>query len=312
MLCNHETEVEIEVRVIKGPYGTEGYTCNGKCLNESIRTSWRGSNILVTGLPGIGKTSLCMRLARELSILRECRVHKFENINELHKSDHFINSHENHELIILVDNATSSELHELTLTHKLNTTAIIFSRALLVDNFDCVIEIKGSYWQTKPLTDNDSSWNSHIKTLCSIPFLFVLSKSLFSKNMSSHDVYFLLLASYVNYCQTLQVSLFTYLKEVPEKVEKLLKCLVDIAYSCLHKGTKFVDENQLKKLCDDRDDVGVVTRTGDGRWRFTFDGSAECLAAFKLYWISKEQFAKDTGDVKLPLEAVKLFEGVCC
>ena len=86
--------------------------------------------------------------------------------------------------------------------------------------------------------------------------------------------------------------------------------MVDIAYSCLHKGTKFVDEDQLKKICDDVDNVGVVARTDDGRWSFTFDGLADCLTAFKLYWISKEQFAKDTGDIIIPFEAMKLFEGV--
>ena len=306
-------QVELQVEVIKEPHGTEHYCCDEKCLNGLIQ-SWKGSYILVTGLAGIGKTSLCDRLARELDNTEELKVYKFESIDVLRKNEgrHFIYTHENHEVIILVDNVTSSQLNELPTTHLPDTTTILFSRTLSVDKFDCVLKIKGTHWSKLPQWDDHSLWKNHIKVLCSIPFLFVSFESFSSNSMSCHDIYFLLLATYMNYCQTLQVSLFTSLKEVPVKVEKFLKNIADVAYSSLSNNCELIDESRLRKICDVGDEMGVVTQSVDGKWKFTFEGSADCLTALKLFWIDEECFDKDTevGNITVPDEAMKLFKGV--
>lgn len=317
MLAGHGARVEIEVEVIKEPHGTEHYRCDEKLLSELIQTSWKGSNILVTGLPGIGKTLLCENLAQLLVDSQQPNVYKYENIDELRRSKrrHF-NSHENHEQIILVDNVTSTQLDGWIIENTQNTTTIVFSRTLLVYKFSCVVRIKGSkslpLWDEHSTQDDYSLWDNHIDVLCCIPFLLISFKTFFSKSVPRHDIYFLLLATYVNYCQTLQVSLFSDIKEVPGKVKKFLKDIADVAYSSLSKnGEEFIDDDELWKLYDVGDEVGVVTQTSDGRWRFIFQGLADCLTAFKLYWISEEQFDKDTRpeNIKVPLEAMKLFKG---
>ena len=313
MLQDCSAQVELQVEVIKEPHGTERYCCDEKCLNGLIQ-SWKGSYILVTGLAGIGKTSLCVKLARELDNREELKVYKFESIDELKESEgrHFIYTHENHELIILVDNVTSSQLSELPTTHVPNTTTILFSRTLLVDKFDCVLKIRGTPWRKSPQWDNHSLWKNHIKVLCSIPFLFVSFASLSSNSVSCHDIYFLLLVTYMNYCQTLQVSLFTSIKEVPVKVEKFLRNIADVAYHCLSNNCEFIDECQLRKFCDVGGEMGVVTQSVNGKWKFTFEGSADCLTALKLFWINEERFDKDTqvGNIRVPNEAMKLFKGM--
>ena len=315
MFDDYSPQVELQVEVIKEPHGTERYCCDGKCLHGLIQKSWKGSYILVAGLAGIGKTSLCNKLARELDNGEEIKVYKFENIDELKENErrHFIyNTHENHELIILVDNLLASQLNELPIARVPSTTTILFSRTLLVDKFDCVVNIKGSHCRKRPQWDNHSLWSNHINVLCNIPFLFVSFVSLSSNSVPCHDIYFLLLVTYMNYCQTLQVSLFTSIKEVPVKIEKFLKNIADVAYSCLSKDCEFIDEHQLRIICDVGDEMGVVTQGVDGKWRFTFEGSADCLAALKLFWINEEQFDKDTqtGNIRVPIEAMKLFEGV--
>ena len=313
MFDEYSTQVESQVEILKEPHGTKRYSCDEKCLTRLIE-SWRGSYILVTGLAGIGKTSLCDKLARELDNTQELKVYKFENVGELEQNEHrhFINTHESHELIVLVDNVSSSQLHHLPITHPPNTTTILFSRTLLVDKFDCVVKIKGTHWEKKPQWDDHSLWNNHIKVLCSIPFLFVSFESLYSNSVSYHDIYFLLLATYMNYCQTLQVSLFTSIQEVPIKVEKFLKNTADVAFSYLSQNCEFIDEHRLRKFCDVGDEMGVVTQSVDGKWRFTFEGSADCLTAFKLFWINEEHFDKDTriGNIRVPVEAMKLFKGM--
>lgn len=307
-------QVEVQVEVIKEPHRTERYCCDEKCLNGLI-PSWKGSYILVTGLPGIGKTSLCDRLARELGNAGELKVYKFESIEELKKNAgrHFIYAYENHELMILVDNVTSSQLKELPTIHAPNKTTIIFSRTLLVDKFDCVVKIKGAHWRKFPQRADHSLWKNHIKVLCSIPFLFVSFGSLSDNCVSCHDIYFLLLVTYMNYCQTLQVSLFTSIAEVPVKVEEFLKNIADVAYHCRSNNCEYIDECQLRKFCDVGDEMGVVTQSVNGKWKFTFEGSADCLTALKLFWINEERFDKDTqvGNIRVPNEAMKLFKGVC-
>lgn len=316
MLSDHDT---IELEVIKELQGTEHYKCDEKRLSVLIQTRWRDSYILVTGVAGIGKTTLCARLAEKLlNKSQEVNVCIFENVDELLQNQyrHFNYSHQNHKRVHLVDNVTSSQLDKLKLAHTSNTTTIIFSRTHLVDSFDCVIEIKGLHIQKKPsLWNDDSSWSNHIKALCSVPFLLVLCERLVSKNISTHDIYFLLFSSYLNYCQTLQVSLFSCLHDVPERVEYCLKSMADIAYSCLNKSSQFIHEDQLlKKFPEVRqgDDImGVIIKTNDGRWRFTFQGSAVCLVALKLYWNNEEQFGKDNNFVsRVPFEVIKLYEGV--
>lgn len=313
MLNNHGTQLELEIEILKEPHGTKNYKCDRKCLNQWIQTNWKGSYILVTGSPGVGKTSLCEKLARELDKSREISVCKFESIEELREkgSRHF-NSHENHELVTIVDNITSSQLDELSIYHTPYTTTVIFSRTLSVEKFDCVVKINGS--QKFPTWDDSSSWNNHIEVLCRIPFLFVLFETLFSRNLPRHEIYYLLFSCYINYCLTLQVSLFNSVEEVPSKVEKLLKDLADVAYSCVSKGSEgFIDENQFKKCFYDLgDEVGVVVQTDDDRYKFSFEGSIDCLTAFKLFWSSEEQFDKDTqaGIIKVPHEAMTLYKGM--
>ena len=307
MLPCHGTQLGLQLEVIKKPHGTERY-CDEKCLHELLLKDWKGSNILVSGLPGIGKTSLWDRLARELET-HELKVYKFENIDELEKNEgrHF-NNHENRELIILVDNVTTSQLYEFPITHSSNTTAILFSRTLLVDKFDCLLKIKGTFL---PSWDIHSLWDDHIKMLCSIPFLYVSFETLSSNCVPGHDMYFLLLAIYLNYCQTLRVSLFTSGREVPVKIEKLLKNLADFAYC--QRNHDFIEQNQLRKFCNVGDEMGVVAQGADGEWKFTFEGLVDCLTAFKLFWINEEQFNKDTENfdkIKVPIAAMNLFKGV--
>ena len=308
MLPWHGTRLGLQLEVIKEPHGTEHYCCDEKCLRGLILKDWRGSNILVSGLPGIGKTSLCDELASRLET-RELTVYKFENVDKLEKNEgrHFKNTHENHELIILVDNVTSSQLKEFPVTHSSNTTAILFSRTLLVDKFDCVVKIKGTFL---PSWDDHSLWNDRIKMLCSIPFLFVSFETLSSNSVvPGHDIYFLLLATYINYCQTLRVSLFKS-SIVPVKIEKLLKNLADFAYC--QSNHDFIDEIQLRKFVTVGDEMGVVTQGVDGEWKFTFEGLADCLTAFKLFWINEEQFNKDTDydKIQVPITAMNLYKGM--
>lgn len=311
MFSSYNAQVEVEAEIIKEPNGTEQYSCDELRIRELIQTRWKGSYILVTGLPGIGKTSLLEKLADKLNDSQELRVYKFENIKELQKTErHFENTHDSHELIILVDNVTSCQVEDLIITNRPNVTIVIFSRTLLVDKFDCVVRIEGSCRHKRPSWDNHSAWNSHIDVLCSIPFLLVLFETLYSNRVSCHDIYVLLLSSYISYCQTLQVSLFTCLEEVPGRVEKCLRNIADVAYSCVSKDCTFVDDNELRRYCDVSNEMGVITRTDDGRWKFTFEGSANCLAAIKLFWDSEEEFVKDTGTIKIPHETMKLFKGV--
>lgn len=310
MCTRSSIQVETEFVILKEPLGKAIQKCNEKRLTELIQKKWRGSNILVVGLPGIGKTFLCEKLA-QLANSQELNVHKYENVEELRKNGHrHFHSHENHELLILVDNVTSSQLDEQIIENTPNVTVVIFSRTLSVENYDCVVKIKGS--QKLSLWDNVSSWNNHIDVLCSIPFLLVLFTS-FTKNVPRHDVYFLLFATYVNYCQTLQVSLFHNIDEVPVKVKKFIKDLADIAYTYTSKsGSRYIDDHRLRQICGvGAEEVGVVTQT-DGRWEFTFEGSIDCLTAFKLFWISEEQFDRDThpGNIKVPPEAMRLYKGV--
>ena len=312
MFARRSTQVEIEFEILKEPLGQKISKCNEKRLTELIQKDWKGSNILVTGLPGIGKTLFCEKLA-QLTKSQQVNVHKYENVEELRKNGrrHFY-SHENHEFYILVDNVTSSQLHEQIIENTPNVTAVIFSRTLSVENYDCVVKIKGAQKLSLSLRDNISSWNNHIDVLCSIPFLLVLF-TLLNKNVPRHDVYFLLFATYVNYCQTSQVSLFHNIGEVPVKVKKFIKDLADVAYTCTSKSSsKCIDGHRLWKICGvGADEVGVVIQT-NGRWEFTFEGSIDCLTAFKLFWINEEQFDRDThpGNIKVPHEAMKLYKGV--
>ena len=311
MFSWHSSQVEIELVVLKEPRGTRHcITCDERRFNELLRTSWKSSYILVTGLPGIGKTWLCEKLTRELINSQESNVYKYDSIEELRKNErrHF-NSYGNHN-IVLVDNVTYSQLDGRRSGDAPNTT-IIFSRTLLMDQFDCVVKIKGS--QRIPSWDDYSSWNNHINVLCSIPFLLVLFDTLFSKSVLRHNIYYLLLTTYINYCQTLQVSLFTAIEEVPVKVKNFLKDIAYVTYSCLSKKDEFIDEIQLRKFCNIQDEMGVVTQVDDKNWRFTFEGSADCLTAFMLFWINEEQFDKDTppaGNIKVPHEAMRLYKGV--
>ena len=313
MFPRRSTRVEIEFEILKEPHGKKIYSCDERSLTELIQKNWRGSNILVAGIPGIGKTLFCEKLAQELTNSQELNVHKYECVEELRNNGrrHFY-SHENHELIILVDNVTSSQLDERVTENIPSVTTVLFSRTLSVENFDCAVTIKGS--PNPSLWDNISSWNNHIGVLCSIPFLLVLFESSFNKNVPRHDIYFLLFATYVNYCQTSQVSLFSNVDEIPVKIKKLLKDLADVAYTCTSKGgSTFIDDHRLQKFGGvGVDELGVVTQTDDGRWEFTFEGSIDCLTAFKLFWISEEQFDKDThpGNIKVPHEAMKLYKGV--
>jgi len=302
-----EKHVELCFVVVKDWYGDTDESCfNEDVLSVKVFERWKGRHVLLHGVPGVGKTCLLNRLIVKFKS-EGVIVSKVDDIGELindHNPDRHLNRVNTHE-IILIDNVKNTT----PLRQTPNTTVLMFSRTLSLDHCDCVIEIKGSQLQKNSSTE--LSWSHGLDTVCVVPFLYKIFK-LFSQD-SLHEIYLLLLASYVNYCQTLSVTLYESFLDIPKDIEKFLRQLSGIAYACSKNDTQYLNLEQVLKLFGtivDHEKYGVVTKVKDGRWKFAFEDMSHYLAAFKLLWDSEEQqYAKDNVFIKLPSKAMKLFKG---
>lgn len=301
-----EKHLELCFAVVKNSYGdTEESFFSENELSARVFERWKGYHILLYGVPGVGKTCLLSRLINKLRsegtiVSKEDGI---SSLNDRNSNRHFRNI--NHE-IILIDNVENTS----PLSHTPNTTVVMFSRTFSTDYCDYVVKIIGL-----PLKNlsTDLSWSDGLDTICAIPFLYKLSKALFSQNKSLHEAYLLLLASYMNYCLCGDIALCESLQKIPQDVEKFLRQLVDVSHVCSRNNTEYLDLAQLLKLFGSNADYGkygVLTKVKDGRWKFRFEAMSHFLAAFKLYWDSEKQaFFKDTGNIKLPGQTMKLFKG---
>jgi len=300
-----EKHDELCFTVVKDSYDDTVSCFKENDLSEKVFERWKGHHVLLHGVPGVGKTCLLNRLIVKFES-QGAIVSKVDDIAEIdHNFDRHFNNVNTHG-IILIDNVKN-----ITLLRRVpNTTVLMFSRTLSLDHCDCVIEIKGLHLPKNP---TELSWSDGLDAVCVVPFLYTFSKTLSNQNNSLHEIYLLLLASYVNYCQTLSLTLYESFQNIPKDIENFLRQLSGIAYACSKNNTEYLNLEQLLKLFGaniDYERFGVVTKVKDGRWKFTFEGMPHYLAAFKLHWDSEEQhFARDTAYIKLPSKAMKLFKG---